>query len=443
MLKRLTKNLGLKLLAVLVAFAVWLIVINYADPVGTNEYSGIHVNIINSSSLTDKGKVYEVINNSDTVNVEVRGKRSVVDNLSIENITAYADLEDITIMNTVAIQVVANKNNDQIDSIHLSRNMLELAVEDRKEMPFTVNIVTTGEPADGYVRGEITQNQNSVRVSGPESVVNRIARAECNVSVAGRTTDLATSADIRLYDKNNNTVTHHNLKTNISSINVGVEILPTKAVDIEYDWTGEPAEGYVVTGEPRADRTAIYVAGRSSALNRLNVVSVPASELSVDGATKSISKQIDINSYLPDGVRLVLSEGDSFDGKVNVSLDIEELQTRVINIPIANITTKGTPEGYISEVLLDAGDGEEEPARRVVQLPVSLKGIEAAFDGVTGVDLRATADIAAYLEENGIQVPEEGIYSIELQLTLPEGLEVAEPCYADIRLQKEAEEEEE
>ena len=58
----LTNNILLKILSVLVAVALWLVVVNYDDPTITNTYSGIKVDIINANVLTDQGKVYEVIN---------------------------------------------------------------------------------------------------------------------------------------------------------------------------------------------------------------------------------------------------------------------------------------------------------------------------------------------------------------------------------------------
>ena len=58
----LTKNIGLKLLAFLIAFILWLVVVNYDDPVMSTTFSGIVVDIQNVESLTDIGKVYEVKN---------------------------------------------------------------------------------------------------------------------------------------------------------------------------------------------------------------------------------------------------------------------------------------------------------------------------------------------------------------------------------------------
>ena len=61
MKKALTNNLGLKILSLFVACAIWLMVVNIDDPVITATYSGVVVEVINGSSLTEKGKIYEIL----------------------------------------------------------------------------------------------------------------------------------------------------------------------------------------------------------------------------------------------------------------------------------------------------------------------------------------------------------------------------------------------
>ena len=432
MIKKLTHNLGLKILAVFVAFGLWLIVINYADPVGNISYSGIKVELLNTESLTDVGKVYEVLNDSDTVNVTIYGKRSFLENISQENIHAVADLENITIMNTVAIQVYSNKNNSEIDSIKQSRASVELEVEDLKEMPLTVLVSTTGEPAEGYIQGNVTQNQNTVRVSGPESVVNRITRAACSVSVAGRTSDLSTSADIRLLDTDGKVVTHNNLKTNVSTINVGVEILPVKEVGVVYNYTGTPAEGYVVTGDPEAEIKSVKIAGRSEVLSGVKQISIPGAELNVDGATGPMTTQLDINDYLPDNVRLVSDDDEGFDGLVLVNVPIEELIYKHFNVPIRNLKAVGVPEGFEAEILLQREEGDEDP--RPSYLRVEVFGIKADMQDLTTASIKGIVDVAAYLEAKNHGEGKEGVYQMELELDLPEGIQASDKYYADVSL---------
>ena len=73
------KNLGIKIVSVLLAMIIWMIIINIDDPYKTRTFS-VNVETINESALQSVNKVYEVIDGK-TANVKVRGKKSVVDKL--------------------------------------------------------------------------------------------------------------------------------------------------------------------------------------------------------------------------------------------------------------------------------------------------------------------------------------------------------------------------
>ena len=439
MVKKLTNNLGLKLLAILVACIVWLIVINYADPIVSIRYSGIPVEFTNQDLLKSKGKVYEVLNNTDTVDVVIYGKRSVLETLSYENIHAKADLEDITIMNTVAIQVYSNKSNDQLDSIRQSRSVVELNVEDLKEMSYTINVVVNGTPGDGYVIGDISQNKNLVRVSGPESVVRRVAKAECSVGVNGRTSDLSTSEGIRLYDENGIEVTHPDLTQNVNTVDVKVEILACKAVDIIYNYSGEPAEGYTVIGEPVADRTAVYIAGRQAILDKVERIVIPDSMLDISGRDKNLDATLNLKDYLPDGVRMINIGDEEFDGRVNVKVEIQELIERTFAIPIGNLRVENVPKDFKAEVLLETNGTDTDPGK--ANLEIRVRGIADSYTNVVPKELHGTIDVEAFMEKAGVSELPAGVFRMEVQMELPEGLTTAEKYYADVRITAPEEEE--
>ena len=80
-IRRITNNFGLKILAVIFASVLWLVVVNIDDPNTTRTFSA-SVYIENSDYLSGLGKYYEVINNSNTVTFKVSGKRSYLERMS-------------------------------------------------------------------------------------------------------------------------------------------------------------------------------------------------------------------------------------------------------------------------------------------------------------------------------------------------------------------------
>ena len=407
-----TKNIGLKILAVLIACILWLVVVNYDDPVMSTTFGGVQVEITGVESLTDHGKVYDVKNGSDIISVTITGKRSVIESIGRENIVATADLSSLSIMNTVEIQLSTNKNFNQLDSIKSDIKSVELNIEDLKtiNLPTVVNI--EGVPADGYILGDVTTNQNTIRVSGPESLVSKISQAVCTVSVDGRLTDIVTTADIVLLDENGIKVEGNNLTTNIKSLSVTANILMVKAVDIMYNYSGVPENGYVVNGDITGDRNAVYIAGKASAIESLSFISVPASAINVDDKSESYTTVVDLSKYLPDGV--TFADGN-FDGKVVVSVDIEKTVTKYYNVPLSNITITGTRSDE-AEV--------EDPSDGAKTLQVSLIGISDAFTGVTASDIKGIINIDEYMETHDLKELKDGTYTMDIMLETPEGTDV-------------------
>ena len=60
MKERLTHNLGLKILSIVLAAFTWFLIMNVADPVVTSTFSNIPVQILNDNVLTNRGYQYTI-----------------------------------------------------------------------------------------------------------------------------------------------------------------------------------------------------------------------------------------------------------------------------------------------------------------------------------------------------------------------------------------------
>ena len=67
---KLTKNLGLKVIAFFFAAILWLVVVNLDNPVVSSAFREIPVTIVNDDIITSAGDVYQVVGEQ-TVSVVV------------------------------------------------------------------------------------------------------------------------------------------------------------------------------------------------------------------------------------------------------------------------------------------------------------------------------------------------------------------------------------
>ena len=113
----LTNNIGLKILSVISAILLWIIVVNIDNPVISRVYSGIPVEIVNSSAITSEGKTFEVADDSDVITVVISAERSIIEDLTKDNIKVVDDMKNITFMNTDLIELKTKRYYNKLESI--------------------------------------------------------------------------------------------------------------------------------------------------------------------------------------------------------------------------------------------------------------------------------------------------------------------------------------
>lgn len=414
-----TNNFGLKLLAVIVALGLWFVVNNITDPLDKVKFNNIPVEILNEDQITNSGKVYEIIDNTGTVNVEVTGKRSVLSYITKDNIKAVADMEQLTFMNTVGIEVSSTRNNSELE-FKTNIDSVKLSIEDMKRVQMIINTSTSGEPAEGYIVGSVSSSQNIVRLSGPESLVDQIDHVEAVASIDGYSSDISTSVELKLYDADNNEIKSSSIKMNISTVNVAVTILATKEVPLDFSIAGEPAQGYVTNGSIVSVPDTVVLAGRKVALDAVTKLTISDSALSLEDETEDMTTIINIKKYLPTGTQFADS---SFNGNVSVTVGIEPLVTRELSIPAGNFAAGFGSNEKPEE--LDAEIGEFAD-RDNAQLKVKISGTKAAVEAVDEASVIGVIDMDKVFERLELEQWTAGSYvgEIVFDFKLSEGLEV-------------------
>lgn len=413
MKNKLTANWGLKLSSVLFAAVLWLLVTNINDPATPRTFTNVPVAIQNADVITSQGKVYEVLEETDVIDsVVVVGPRSVMDTIGKDSIVAVADMNDLTNLNTIGIKLSTNKYNDRLDSIRGNIEFVKLNIENKESIALALKPTTSGSVGEGYMIGDVTTEQNLVRVSGPESVISTISKAEVNVAVTGFTSDIGTVEEIKLYDAEGTEIPKNRLTLNINTVRVSVEILAMKQVPLRFTVSGVPADGYRATGVVSSVPDSVPLAGKANLLKNLSVLEIPDTVLDITGLTENLVTTIDIREYLPASVELGNSE---FNGNVTVTVHIEAETARNFMISEEDIILQNMPEEF--EGIISAYEEE---------FPIQVIGLSADLNSINGEELRATIDIADLLERGILEEVKEGYYDVPLSFNLPENVELRE-----------------
>lgn len=329
-------NLGLKIMALVFAAFLWLIVVNIDDPIETTTFRNIDVTVQNPEVVSNEGKTYKVLDDTQKVSVMVTAKRSVLSKISAASIVATADMTEMQIDALIPITATIPGYEGKYTTETTPGN-LRVKIEEQKKNVFPLTVSASGTPRDGHVVGEMTTNPETVTVRGPESLVKSIDKAVAKVDVSGLSKTKELSAELVYYDSNGNPVDRTQLKDNVGDegITVTVQMLNTKSVTLNFDVSGIPQEGYIfssLTSEPEK----IQVCGTAENLSDFTELDIPASEIDITGATGKLEKTVDILPFLPDGIKLV----DETANNVVVTASIEEEGTRTIELPVEGISVK-------------------------------------------------------------------------------------------------------
>ena len=415
------KNMGLKLGSVFLAVVLWLVVTSVNDPTEAHSYNNIPVKLLNVELITDSGQVYEVLEGSDMISrVLIRAPRSVHKELKEENIIATADVRELSSLDTISIKLTTNLYASKISSITGSTDTVKLNIEDKRSKALTLRATTSGKVEDGYLIGEVTTDQNLVRISGPQSVIDQVVRASADVNVSGMTSDIVTNAEIKLYDAEDNEVSNANITQNIKSVGVKVSSVP-----VNFSISGEPAPGFRATGEIEGNGGMIVIAGKSNVIRGVTNVEIPAEVLDITDQTEDYTAEIDIRQYLPDNLYLANSEDAvktvtvRIEPEVSKKLEIREEKVRVINVPEGyNAAIAGLEESFVIEAI----------------------GLSRDVAGLQAGSISGVIDIQKWMQQEGMEMPEEGYYTVNVDFGLPSGVALLEPVKVSLHISEKEEE---
>ena len=421
MKKALTRNLGLKLASLVLAFVLWFLVAQIYDPKDTVTFNNIQVRLINTELLDEEGKVYEVLDNSNLVRVTVTGPQSIVKSeLRRSDIVAEADMSKLTDINTIAITYYCeNVSNDSVE-IKGNHDSVRLNVEDKTSKWIKLESNTIGEVASGYLIGNVTLDQTNIEVTGPKSAISQVDHAGVDINVTDSTSSLSANVDIKLYDADDNELTLESVKKNVNSAHMTVEVLATKEVPVEIEYMGVPEDGYMATGEVESRVPTVRIAGTASALVGISAITVPEDRMNITGQSSDLVDIINLKEYLPSNVRLA---NKSFDGKITATVYIEPIDTKDLTIPADNISITGVPDGMEAEVTSTAEEYN-----------ITVSGLTRNVSILRDSSVTGVLDLNRWMEDNGLEELTPGNYTIPVTFNLSEDITVDTDVNIHIRL---------
>ena len=412
MIKKLKNNFGLKLLAFLFAFMLWLIVVNIDDPVMTKTFTNIPVTVEHSEILTEQNKTYQIVDDTQNVSVVVSAKRRTLSKIKASDIVVTADIKEMYLNTQIPLEVTVNGYEGSCEATASPRN-LQIQIGDNVSKTTYITPVASGQVRSGYVLGKLTADPETVTINGPKSLVEKISKVEAEVNVSGLSENTVLDSALVLYDENNNVIDQSRLANNLGNVGVSVSVTlyRTTTVPVEADTSEiEVKEGYSISNVKLAPEE-IEIAGPEDALAKVKSIDIPAEEFSGEAIDSRTDYTIDISKYLPEDIELADSNASS----VIITVTLEKDGTKNYELPVGSITVKNLDENLRMSY------------NKTDNLEVHVKGSKEQLDTLN-IEQIAIIDLAEYTKA--------GTYKVPVQFKLPDGCTLTEDVEVELVLEE-------
>ena len=368
-----TDGISIKLYSLLGSIILWLAIMGAVDPVVTETIRGVGIDVTNSSSISEIGKTYELLD-GDKVNVEITGRKSEVDKVGVEDIEVVADLSKLSIVNAVSLDANILSNSDVM--LRLDTDVVRVSIEDLVDSEFDINVKEVGELDDAYYISGIKLSDETLVVSGAKSIISKIGKVEVEVDLEEVGESREFSIEPKIYDKNGEEIDESKVKINKEIIGVEVELYNTKEVKLNIDVNINGDQINYIKDDIEISKESVYIAGNDKVLSGYDSIDIGLDlNIELDEITKSqYIKNIDLSTYLPDGVYILKRDKD-----ISITVNFKEFYIKKLEISNKDIGIVGLADG------LECKFNGDKYSVTIISLTDNLSNIKEPYIDVSGL----------------------------------------------------------
>lgn len=313
--KRVSHNWVWKLASLVMAISLWGVLITQDTALPRDKViDNVRVTVTNAVTLRNNGFiVVSGLDDLQTVRLRVRVPQRNYTTVTSDNYTARLDLSQIQDTGEQTVKITASSSNStQYGTVmEVYEPEVTLQVEEYSALSnVPVEVRLTGELSGDYFATSLTRSVEAVDVSGPKSVVEKVARCVLDYDQSTLTPERSpNSASLPFYfedaagnrlDSENLTVTPRGQSTAIQRISVSQEVyyLARVGMDTGALIVGEPAEGYAVSNI-RVTPETITLAGSQVALAPYlteGAMLYPYEQVNISGQSRTVSQLLYLNT---------------------------------------------------------------------------------------------------------------------------------------------------
>lgn len=413
------KDFRWKVLALALAFMLWLVGVNVTNPIQTRSYDNLTLNVLGMDQLALNNAVLlnEPMVGNTRINASVMATSSnhqLIESDRSNNIQASINLSTINFEQVleldqpVSLYVDVNLfiNQDHVTStMQPSRVRLDL---DRFGV-VTKRIVPdiAGTAMEGFEQRDPILSQRLVRLSGARSLLDDVNDVRVRVYIDDAYETVEEVGQLVVYNSQRENLTGL-LNLGTQEVHIQVPILPYASIPLRVTTTGSPLPGFMAT-DINISPTTLSLVGTAEEIAETSTLILGEVDLTM--ARQTTEHTFDIREALS-GTGLTLRDEDQ--NHATVTVVVEQVIERNMFLPLEYLTVTGYTRPYFF--------GTEEP------IMLSLRGRESVINALTLNQINASLDLT------GLGA---GTHQLPIEVAPPSGAVLANLATVEITLEPE------
>ena len=369
------------LLSLLISLSIWTYVVSTENATVTTVFRGVPVEIVGDDILESSRNLIVTDVETNSVRVEIRGPRRIVDALNSEDLTAQVDVSKLTRAAYAAMKYKINYP-EGTDTRYLSvtsytPETVNFMVSNLNTIAVPVRGGFEGSLAGGYIAESPVFDPATITITGPDAYLKDISYAWVSFG-AGKTVDSTYTEEVpyTLMNEAGEPVSTEYIPGTEGTVEATLPIMEVKDIPLAVsvlEGGGATAENTKITISP--DR--IRLAGDSAILAGLNQIVLTTIDLTDFRSTFTETYPIQYDNNLI-----------NISGAIEASVDIEIVGLETETYNVRNISVINGPENAGVEI-------ESE------SLEVVIRGTAEKLEELSAENIRAVADLTDYRDASG------------------------------------------
>jgi YbbR domain-containing protein len=275
--KWLRNNNVVKIIALLLAIALWFVV---KGTTTTNQpykrtAETYRISEVALSTKVDKDR-YAIVKIPKTVTLELRGTPSALSrNISPSDYNVSVDLSKLGPgTHTVNVGITGFPSDISVQAIP---DKVEVVMEEKQKVEKEVSVKFLGKAPEGYTTGEAIVKPKKVHITLPESQIKEAAEVQAAVNIDGAKDIVEQTVPLRVVDKKGNPL---DAEINPAVVEVTVPVTsPYKSLPLKLSYINAPPDGVSINGiKLKTDKVTVF--GPKELLDKMAYYPGPQIDLS-------------------------------------------------------------------------------------------------------------------------------------------------------------------